>query len=55
MNVYDLNANFFRMINNLRKRFTFMNPIMIFIAEYFVYLLALYVMFALHSCTSEKA
>ena len=38
-----INADLFRAINDLGKQLEFLNPIMVVIAEYFVYLLGLYV------------
>ena len=47
--MHDLNTDVFRMINDLGKQFTLLNPIMIFIAEYLVYFLVLYVIACLVS------
>ncbi|WP_099156716.1 undecaprenyl-diphosphatase [Virgibacillus ndiopensis] len=41
MSLSDLNSSFFRVINDLGKDYTGLNPIFVFIAEYMVYFLAL--------------
>jgi undecaprenyl-diphosphatase len=41
MALSDINVNVFRMINDLGKEFTYLNPIFVFIAEYMVLFLAL--------------
>ncbi|MEK4534398.1 undecaprenyl-diphosphatase [Peribacillus sp. FSL K6-1552] len=40
MSFLELNINLFRMINDLGKQYTYLNPAMIFIAEYMVFFLA---------------
>jgi undecaprenyl-diphosphatase len=44
VNLTSINADVFRAINDLGKQFSFMNPIMVFVAEYLLYILALYVL-----------
>ncbi|WP_075981223.1 undecaprenyl-diphosphatase [Bacillus massilinigeriensis] len=41
MNLLDINIQWFRMINNLGKQYSELNPAMVFIAEYMVFFLAL--------------
>ncbi|GAA0607416.1 undecaprenyl-diphosphatase [Virgibacillus siamensis] len=41
MNIHEINVELFRMINNLGKDFTYLNPVMTFISEYMVYFLAI--------------
>ncbi|MCH1625242.1 undecaprenyl-diphosphatase [Fredinandcohnia quinoae] len=47
MNISEMNVSLFRMINDLGKEFTFLNPIFIFIAQYTIYLLIAVVLFFL--------
>ncbi|MFP5114343.1 undecaprenyl-diphosphatase [Bacillaceae bacterium C204] len=44
MSISELNINLFRIINDIGKDFTYLNPAMIFIAEYMVLFLALSVL-----------
>lgn len=39
MSISEVNISLFRMINDLGKEFTFLNPVFVFIAEYTVFLL----------------
>lgn len=41
MEMSDINIHFFRMINDLGKQYTYLNPFMVFVAEYTVIFLAL--------------
>lgn len=45
MDFYQLNINVFRVINDLGKQFTFLNPAAIFVAEYTLYLLCFSILF----------
>jgi undecaprenyl-diphosphatase len=49
MALSEMNSNLFRMINNLGKQYTDLNPFFVFIAEYMIFFLALAVLMFLFS------
>lgn len=54
MALSEMNSNLFRMINNLGKQYTDLNPFFVFIAEYMIFFLVLAVLMFLFSRSNEN-
>ncbi|MEX6701786.1 undecaprenyl-diphosphatase [Peribacillus frigoritolerans] len=54
MALSEMNSNLFRMINNLGKQYTDLNPFFVFIAEYMIFFLALAVLMFLFSRSNKN-
>lgn len=54
MSISEVNIELFRMINDLGKEYTALNPFLIFIAEYTIYLIALWLIILLFTRNSRN-